>query len=164
MNTVPVGASSYLRWVIASEYYDGAMAGVGERMSDGSIVWFRVVAWDDEQWRRVLAVTCVDQKLVSILRQRLESIESGRLPFWFPGPSADTPDVRAAWAEIIDSAMHSSAWWFVEAHDLLDAGEEHKVAPPNVPRVVANVRSATVLVVAGSALKDAFLRQIEKPG
>lgn len=56
MSTQKPGAGAYLRWIIASEYYDGAMAGIGERVADGATVWFRAVAWDGEQWRRGASV------------------------------------------------------------------------------------------------------------
>jgi len=48
MNTRLQNVRAYLRWIVASEYYDGAMAGIGERATDSATVWFRVVAWDDE--------------------------------------------------------------------------------------------------------------------
>jgi hypothetical protein len=160
MSTHKPDTSAYLRWIVASEYYDGAMAGVGERVTDGAAVWFRAVAWDHEQWQRVFAVTVVEPVLVERLIRDLEKVDQRRTPFWLPGPTSATPDVQMDWGDIADAALRSERWWLVEAHDLIEASTERQAMPADVPRLAANVRAGTVLGVSGPSLMDSVLQQI----
>jgi hypothetical protein len=160
MSTHKPDVGAYLRWIIASEYYDGSMAGIGERVADGAVVWFRVVAWDEEQWRRVFAVTAIESSLSERLVQDLEKVEPRKMPFWLPGPTSATPDVKKGWDKIVDAAVGSARWSLVEAHDLNETSTEHSATAADVPRVVAAVRAGSVLEVRGSLLTDSFLQQI----
>lgn len=82
------------------------------------------------------------------------------MPFWLPGPTSATPDVKRGWDEIVDAAVGSDRWSLVEAHDLNETSAEHPATPADVPRVVAVVRAASVLEVRGPRLTDGFLQQI----
>lgn len=159
MSTHKPSADAYLRWIVANEYYDGAMAGVGERVLDGAAVWFRVVAWDAELWQRVFAVTVVDSDLVQQLIQDLEGIEHRRSPFWLPGPATATRALNKVWNGIEDSALRSERWWLIEGHDLL-ASNERQVTPTDAAMLVASIRAGTVLDVSGPSMIDSLLRHI----
>jgi hypothetical protein len=153
-------ADAYLRWIIASEYYDGAMAGIGERAVDGAIVWFRVVAWDDELWRRVFAVTAVETSQAMQLVQDLEKAEPRKMPFWLPGPTSVTPDTQKGWDEIADAAIRSNSWRLVEAHELDKPSIECIVPAAVVPHLIAGVRAGSVLDARGPSLTDDYLQQV----
>ena len=153
-------AGAYLRWIIASEYYDGAMAGIGERAADGAPVWFRVVAWDEEQWLRVFAVAAVAASLTQCLVHNLEKVEPRKEPFWLPGVHSVTGETRRGWGEIARAAARAKNWWLVEAHDLGDPAGERPVLASDIPRVVAGVRTERVLAVTGPSLVDSFLQRI----
>jgi hypothetical protein len=154
------GTAAYLRWIIASEYYDGSVAGIGERAADGAAVWFRAVGWDDEQWRRVFAVTTVEPSLSERLVQNLEKVEPRKMPFWLPGPDSATPDVKKIWDEIVGAAASSDRWSLVEAHDLNEESVEHPVTPADVSQLVAAVRAGAVFEVRAASLTDGVLEQI----
>lgn len=153
-------ADAYLHWIIASEYYDGAMVGVGERAADGATVWFRVVAWDDEQWRRVFAVVTIEPSLSNRLVRSLENGESRKTPFWLPGIASATPEITKCWSEIADVATRSESWRLVEAHDLNEPYAERTVMPADISHVVAGVRAGSVLAVGGPSLTDSYLQKI----
>jgi len=149
--------TAYLRRVIASEYHDGAMAGIGERATDGAIVWFRVVAWDDEQWVRLFAVATIDPLLEARLVQNLEKFELRKMPFWLPGSETDTPDVKRAWVDIENAALRSDRWTLVEAHDVDEDSTEHPVEPADIFALLEVIRAASVLELRGPLLMDRFL-------
>ena len=152
----------YLRWIIASDYYDGAMSGVGERSSDGAVVWFRAIAWDDEQWQRVFAVAVVAPALVQRLVTELEKAGPRQLPFWLPGPSPAIPDAEAAWRAVADAALLTDQWRLVEAHDLLEPCSESLADDPfEAAKLADAVRYGSVLTVSTVPLIDALLRQIQ---
>jgi hypothetical protein len=160
MSTRKSGASAYLRWIIASEYYDGATAGIGERAADGAAVWFRVVAWDEEQWQRVFAVTALEPSRAEQLVRELEKAEPRKVPFWLPGPMSVTPETKKDWGEIADAAIRSDSWRLVEAHDLNEPSAERLVSAADVPRLTASVRAGSILAARGPSLTDDFLRQV----
>ncbi len=160
MSTRKSDARGYLRWIIASEYYDGATVGIGERAIDGVAVWFRVVAWDDELWQRVFATTPVELSLAEQLVLELEKTESRKSPLWLPGPPSVTPGTKKGWSEIADAATRSETWRLVEAHDLNEPSAERSVMRADVPRVLACVRAGSVLGANGPSLTDSFLQQI----
>jgi len=153
-------AGAYLRWLVASEYFDGAMAGIGERAVDGATVWFRVVAWDDEQWQRVFAVSTIEPSLSEQLVRNLEKAEPRKVPFWLPSVQSVTPETVANWGEIVETAVRSETWRLVEAHDLNEPSVERVVGPSDVSRVVAVLRAESVFAASGSSLTDKFLQQI----
>lgn len=153
--------SGCLRWIIASEYYDGAMAGIGERSTDGATVWFRTVAWDDEQWQRVFAIAAVEPPLGQSLIRELEKVEKRQSPFWLPGPSSATPEAQVAWDAIVDAALRADRWWLVEAHDLLEASTERLATPSEAGPLTAALRAGSVLTLPGPVLIDDFMRQIQ---
>ncbi len=153
-------AGAYLRWIIASEYYDGATVGIGERAADGATVWFRVVAWDEEQWLRVFAVTAVEPSRAGQLVRDLENAEPRKAPFWLSGPTSVTPETKKGWSDIADAAARSENWRLVEAHDLNEPAAERFMNPADIPRVLAGVRAGSVLEVNGPSLTDSFLQQV----
>jgi hypothetical protein len=160
MSTDKADAGAFLRWIIASEYYDGAIAGIGERATDCAAVWFRVVAWDEAQWRRVFAVATVEASLSKRLIQNLAKVEPRKAPFWLPGTSSATPEIKKDWDEIADAAARSATWRLVEAHDLNERSVERSVMPGDVPRVLGSIRAGSVLAVSGPSLTNRFLEQI----
>lgn len=162
MSTQDSDICAYLRWIIVSDYYDGATAGIGKRTADGAIVWFRVVAWDEEQWRRVFAVTVVDSVRVAQLVRDLEQVEPRNSPYWLPGPASVTPEIKEGWGQILEAATRSDTWWLVEAHDLNELSAERFVAAADVPRVVEGIRAGSVLAVRGASLTDDFLQRIAR--
>jgi hypothetical protein len=160
MSTHKSDAGAYLRWIVASEYYDGAIAGIGQRSADGATVWFRVVAWDEEQWRRVFAVTAVAPSRAEELVRDLEKAEPRKVPFWLPGPTSVTPETKKGWGEVADAAARSGSWHLVEAHDLNEPYAERLVPAADVSRLIAGIRAGSVLAVRGSSLTDDFLHQV----
>lgn len=160
MNTDDLERGPYLRWIVACDYYDGAMTGIGERTADGILVWFTVVAWDEEQWLRVFAITTVDPECVGRLISELERVELRRLPFWLPGPASATPVAKDIWSQLANEAIRSDRWWLVEAHDLNEVPTQILVPTSGVPRLVASVRGGSVLTVRGSSITDELLRGI----
>jgi hypothetical protein len=160
MNLGTSDAQGYLRWLVAREYYDGAMSGVGERTADGAIVWFRAVAWDLEQWQRVFAVTVIDRVLVERLVDGLERLDQRRAPFWLPGPGAATPDVEGNWKDVEGAAQGSPEWWLVEAHDLIEPSRERHVIAGDIPSLVENIRAGTLLSVSGPPLLELTQQQL----
>jgi hypothetical protein len=159
----PSASSAHLDWIIASEFYDGALAGVGQRSGDQVVVWFRAVAWDDEQWRRVFAVTPVDPKRIADLSGALEKLESRRTPFWFPGPNTTTSVIAEHWRAIAEEAFLSKQWYLVEAHEMIESSIQRLLAPSEVETLVDLLRSGAVRSAGGESLIDDLLIQLDRP-
>ena len=87
----------FCSWVIAREYYDGPMTGIGMRARDQTRIFYRIVAWDSEQWSRVFAIVPAQEARVDHLRTTLKEIEQLKEPFWLPGPATNTAQVVSAW-------------------------------------------------------------------
>jgi hypothetical protein len=45
-------AEKLCEWVIAYDYYDGPLAGIGLRSKSRTFLFFKAVAWDEEHWKR----------------------------------------------------------------------------------------------------------------
>lgn len=152
-------------WVIAREYYDGPVAGIGLRARDQVIIFFRAVAWDKEQWNRVFATSPARKDTVARLQVALTKIETPKVPFWLPGPATNTTEVAAAWDLVLANASESREWCFIESHDLLEAANEGAVPSELVARVVqlVNQRSVADLAVEDSPLLPSFLDHLRGP-
>ncbi len=155
-------AGSYLKWIVASKYYDGVMERVGERTADGATVWFRALAWDDEQWRRVFAVAVIGSSLTRELLREIEKVERPRSPFWLPGASVEVPTVQNAWDEIVASALDALEWSLVEAHDLLEPATEHALSTFDRSRISKMVSSNEFFEFSGCQLTAQVLQRISQ--
>lgn len=159
METTEKPISPYLHWIIADDYYDGAVSGIGRRRSDNEFIWFRVVAWDDEQWQRVFAVTTIDPAIAGKLIDSLEKVEARRRPFWLPGPASDTPENNMLWGQVLHDALQGEKWWLVETHDLIDSslGKFIPISKDYISDVIEKIRSNSIADVFGASLIDEFL-------
>lgn len=153
-------SSSYLQWIIASRYYDGVMEGIGERTSDGDIVWFKAVAWDEEQWQRVFVVARVESSLARELVSLLESVEPPRSPFWLPGAATGIPPIQNLWDKILVSALATHEWHVVEAHDPLGPFSERLADTAMKTRLSELVGSDAFVELRGTDILELFLRQL----
>lgn len=151
---------SLCTWIIAHEYYDGPIAGIGLLTRDQKGIFFRVVAWDGEQWNRVFAITAVSDGKVEHLRTALTKIEAPKEPFWLPSQATNTPEVQSAWEALLTDVRASINWSLVESHDLLGASKE--AAPPvDLAAAIAEAAiNGAVQDVDGSPLLAAFLEQL----
>jgi hypothetical protein len=113
--------SSYFLGGTIMEYFDGPMEGVAVRRSNRTAVFFRIVAWDDEYWERVFAVTEISLTSIAQLRLALNERESADELVAMQG--AMTPDAELAWDDIQVEASLSSEWSLIESHDLIDVHE-----------------------------------------
>jgi hypothetical protein len=154
------GADPYLLWIVASEYYDGEMSGVGLRASDGAHVWFRTLAWDSEQWQRVFAIARVEKPLIDRLLVELEKTEPRRSPFWLPGPTSGTLAVQTIWNDIANAALNTRDWQMAEGRSLVEPVTERSVDTGDVPYVIRAIRSEAVTTEMGPSLIDNVLRRI----
>jgi len=154
----------YLHWLVANDYYDGEVAGVGLRASDGSHVWFCAIAWDSEQWQRVFAVARVEKNLVDKLVAELESVENRRVPFWAPGRATGTPEAQDLWREVINAALDAVDWRLVEGHSLLEETTELVLESQEVPGIVRAARSGALMEEFDSPLMGRVLRRIRDGG
>ncbi len=160
MSLTHAEADAFCRWVIAKDYYDGAMSGIALQTRDDVLIFFRVVGWDTEQWGRVFAITVVDNALGERLRALLAKLEPQREPFWLPGPQSTTPEVTTAWEDMLRAALETHQWRLVECHDLLGAVAEKMLPPAEAKCVAEMVRHEAVMDLQASPLLDEFLRQL----
>jgi len=146
-------------WVIANDYYDGPISGVGLRAKDQATVYFRAVAWDSEQWNRVFAIATVSQDLVDRLRQALAALESPKEPLWLPGPSTNHPDIVSLWESLEAEANASECWYLVESHDLFKISEEVP-APSGVrDRLIKASSSRVIMSIHEGAMIPSFIQE-----
>ena len=150
----------FCTWVIALEYFDGPIAGIGLRHRDQASIYFRAVAWDDDEWFRVFATAPAGDDGVARLRAALARVEAPQTPFWLPSGGTDTPDVTSAWAHVSAGVQTSSAWSLVESRDLLAAARETLVPAELTAAVGRLVKQGTILDVDGDPLLPAFLDQL----
>jgi len=161
MSTQASSARSFCAWVIAFEYYDGPMAGIGLRNRDRMNVFFRAIGWDEEQWNRVFAVTPVRGDSVESLRSALIRIEVPKEPFWLPSSATNTPEVTSAWEALLADTRESKAWSLVESHNLLSTANETVLPSELVSAVTQLVAKGLVRDIAGAApLVPALLDQL----
>ncbi len=160
MTTQGPSTAPFCAWVIAREYYDGPMAGIGLRARDQARIFFRVVAWDSEQWNRVFAITPVREDAVESLRTALTRIEKAKEPFWLPGPATYAAEVTSAWDAVFADAYESDNWTLVESHDLLDAANETTLPGELALRVVRLAQQGSVRGIDGVPLIPPFLDQL----
>jgi hypothetical protein len=157
-------SGSFCSWVIAREYYDGPIEGIGLRARDQATVFFRAVAWDGEQWSRVFAVATVRPDLVDRLRAQLSADEEPKEPFWLPGRATDADGVLAAWEAVRADAQQEKRWSLVESHDLVDVVQEMVV--PNelilaVDRLVADEHPKDI---DGGPMLSSLIRELRRFG
>lgn len=149
--------SGYCEWVIAKDYYDGPMSGVGFRLHDRRNVFFIVVGWDAEQWRRVFAVAPIREQLVTQLCSMLERWEQRIHPFWLPGPVTDRPEIATAWRAAQSDALQSSAWTLVESRDLLESSEERALSSQRRALVSSFVEKNEIKDLVGESILQSFV-------
>ena len=118
------------------------------------------VAWDQEMWCRVFAVTTVEPRLSDRLLAKLEKVEPRKTPFWVPGPSTFTPAIENDWREIENAAVRSSTWWLVEAHSPVEPAMQRPLDSLDAEAVLAEVRAKLVSDVTGESLTDRLLEQL----
>jgi len=153
--------SSYCKWVIAKDYYDGPVSGIGLLARSNGEVFFRVVGWDPEQWDRVFAITTASREAVEVLRSCLTRIEPAREPFWLPGRETNTPEAIAAWRDLLSSALSAPEWTLVESHDLQEAINERRVFGAEARRVAEMVRREEILELRSAAILDELVRRVQ---
>jgi hypothetical protein len=71
--------------ILATDYYDGATEGFVVQPADAGVKYFRLIAWDSEQDRRLFVIADVDSKELSRLEDLLKA--SGQSPkeqTWLP--------------------------------------------------------------------------------
>jgi hypothetical protein len=163
MTTQALATGPFCAWVIAREYYDGPMAGIGLRARDQMKIFFRAVAWDSEQWNRLFVITPVRAGAVEHLRTVLTKIEKPKEPFWLPGAATSTPEVAWAWDAVLADAYESRQWSLAESHDLLDAAKEMILPPELASGVVRLVQQGSVRDIDNAALLPPFLDQLFGP-
>lgn len=150
----------FFAWIIAREYYDGPIAGVGLRTRGQVKIFFRTIAWDSEQWNRVFAITPVQDSKVERLRAALAKIEAPKEPFWLPSQATNTPEVLSAWDALLADVRESTNWSLVESHDLLDASDE-AAQPVDLAAAIAElVTQGAIRDVDGVPLLAMFLEQL----
>jgi hypothetical protein len=159
--TAPViERTPYCRWVIAKDYNDGAVSGVGLRAYDEQPVLFRVVAWDSEQWERVFAVTEASRVLTTQLEEALTKSEPRRVPFWLPGPQSVTAESMATWGDIFASSLLVGTWQLVRGHDLLDTVAETPLPSESTKVVSDMVRRGDVMDLESVELLAELLQRL----
>lgn len=156
------GPSPFCRWVIARDYYDGMVSGIGLRSRDNQPVFFRVVAWDTEGWERIFAVTPVSQSTVEHFRALLSQCETQKEPFWLIPAAAATADVSAAWDGLRRAALANHDWQLAEGHDLLEIVHTIGLDSFDARRVAELVRQEAVIDLGTPPLVDEFLRRIRR--
>src|SRR5262245_33545868 len=150
----------YCTWVIAHDYYDGAIDGVGLRNRDRTTVYFRAVAWDDDEWFRVFAVTPVSDAVVGRFRAVLARIAAPEEPFWLPGPGADKPEVNFAWKAVLAEAHASGDWRLIECRSPVDPARE-TAAPAELSAAVGRmVQRGMINDIDDPPLLPVFLDQL----
>lgn len=164
MTTQLPSTGPFCAWVIAREFYDGPMTGIGLRARDRTKIFFRSVAWDSEQWIRVFAISPVKEGTVDSLQHALTAVEQSKKPFWFPGPATNTTEIVSAWDAVLTDAYESSTWSLVQSHDLLDAANEVILPAELVPEVIRLVQQGSVKEVDGKPLLSTFLDQLRGAG
>ena len=86
--------------LIAFEVYDGPIVGVVLCCSGGDAGFFRLLAWDDSQERRVFALSPLPQVQLVALVSALAETQDARWPEWWLG-YLDEPTARAKVADAI---------------------------------------------------------------
>jgi hypothetical protein len=152
--------SGFCEWVIADEYCDGPMSGIGLRFQDQKTVLFKVVGWDSEQWQRVFAVAPVPEKLIDQLCSMLEKLEPRRRPFWLPGPATNQPEINAVWQAALTDALHDGAWILVESHDLLESSAVKTLSSEQRAVVSTLVEKKVVKDLAGASILQSFVDEM----
>lgn len=150
--------------LLAVEYYDGPTAGIAFD-SVGASVYFKLVAWDEDQWKRIFAVTEIERELALQVWTCFENVETPRVPIWVPNRSTN---VKAE--EVVDRmllrvapAVDSRAHWYIyESHNLVTGHSRHVVlSERQAAKVASLMRSNRVLKLSSSRMIETFLEEIE---
>lgn len=153
--------SAFFEWVIAKEYHDGPMSGIGLRSHDRKIVFFAVVGWDAEQWQRVFAVAPINEHIAHQLCSMLEKLEQRRLPFWLPGPATNLSEVSTIWQAALTEALSIGRWVLVESHDLLDVVNEEVLSKAQSAAVSSLVENNAIRDIHSNDLLQSFIEGME---
>lgn len=116
-----IEVEEFCEMTLVFEYYDGPVEGIG-LLKTGSFVYFKLIAWDKDQWQRVFAVTSIPQELFRAVWDGFSCIEEPKTPIWCPtGDSKSEENTRIAQdiEKIRISAKNSEGWFLVESHDLI---------------------------------------------
>ena len=150
--------------LLAVEYYDGPSAGIAFD-AVGASVYFKLVAWDEDQWERIFAVTEIESERALQVWTCFENVETPRVPIWVPnrGTDAKAEEVVDQMLLSVVPAVDSRAHWYIyESHDLVTGHPRHVVlSERQAARVVSLMRSNRVLLLSPSRMIETFLEEIE---
>jgi hypothetical protein len=154
-------AEKLCEWVIAYDYYDGPLAGIGLRSKSRTFLFFKAVAWDEEHWKRVFSVTDLQSEVALGLLAALEKFEPRKEPFWFPSGMTHQTEVSSAWEAVRTAALDSKKWALVESHNLLDAAEELPLSADEGLAVVSVIRGNSLKDISGDMLLSKFASDLQ---
>src|SRR5882762_985473 len=150
--------------LLAVEYYDGPTAGIAFD-AVGASVYFKLVAWDEDQWKRIFAVTEIKRELALQVWTCFENIETPRVPIWVPNRSTN---VKAE--EVVDQMLLSVApavesresWYIYESHDVVTGHPRYAVlSERQTSKVISLMRATRVLKLSSRRMIETFLEEIE---
>lgn len=128
--------------VLALAYYDGATEGFFDRMSDDQVYFFKVVAWDQTQDRRLFLLGQVDRgnylELLDILA-RTQPAPTGSI--WTPTWMFGDPKMEARANNLVEISRRSldTPAFLALGEDLMGAVE---IVRPNAKGLVSAIALA----------------------
>lgn len=151
----------YCTALIALGYYDGPTEGVGWLQS-GDTVYFRMMGWDKEQWRRLFAAIPLAPSLAINFREKLRNHEVERHPIWAPNAKNELPEVPAMVTmfkhEVQRIVAQTSDLYLVESHNLVsDTPRVLKVEGEELLRVLARMKTNQVITAQSECVLEEFI-------
>lgn len=154
--------NGFCRSLVALEYYDGPMSGVGF-LPDGSAIYFQAVAWDEEQWHRVYAAASVPVSIAAAVRDAFSKIEELREPIWCPGRGSDVSAqvlVDKSIADVMSAANSAQRWWVIGSHNLVEKSTATELSNSDASKLRAHVESRRIVDVQDEQSLDDFLDRL----
>lgn len=153
--------SPYCTALVALGYYDGPTEGVGWLQS-GVTIYFKMMGWDKEQWRRLFAAIPVARSLATDFRKKLTNYEAERYPIWAPNAKNEFPGIVTAVNtfkhEIRRIVAQTSNLYLVESHDLVsDSSRVVEVKGEELLRVLARMKANQVITAHSEGMVEEFL-------
>jgi hypothetical protein len=146
------------RAIIVLEYYDGPMTGVGF-LADGSGIYFRLVAWDEEQWQRIFAVASVPEKYIQNIWDAFSTVEIPRKPIWCPASDGDNSIrqiIEQAILAVEAVAAQAKSLLLVESRSLVGKSSAVPLTELEIKKVRELLRQNRVLDLHSSSITQEF--------
>lgn len=121
--------------VVATSYYDGATEGFVDGMQDDQVYFFKVVAWDENQDKRLYAMGQVERDVYSELLELLVKSQRVQLSStWTPSWVFESEQSERRANEIVDAGKRSAikAAIFAMGDDLTTANKVVPQMPENL--------------------------------